>query len=341
MDSGPYAFSRAFKELVAQEASLSGGLTLQSTHVAGDGTKKLVFSLNADDGTAIGSVETVLIPMMNKSTGNVRYTACVSSQVGCAMNCQFCFTGRMGLLGNLTAGQIVEQVVEARRYLARTQAPHPIHNIVFMGMGEPFNNYEAVMSAVEILRHPEGLQFSGSKILVSTVGLIPEMRRFRASNRAKLAVSIHATTDEVRDWLVPINRRYPLGALMGTLEEMYPIQPHDPNGPPLKSDDFVVFEYVMLKGVNDSLEDAHRLLAWTKNIYCMINLIVFNPHEGTPFQKCPEDVVAQFRSVLVRGGKICTVRASKGDDEMAACGQLGNIQLAPRPVPVVYPGTHG
>jgi adenine C2-methylase RlmN of 23S rRNA A2503 and tRNA A37 len=308
-----------------------------------------------------------------------RYTACLSTQVGCAMNCQFCYTGRMGLLGNLSAAQVVEQVVEARRWLAAYQqqqqqqqegqllvagatagsleqavssssdgsssgsgsrgggadadlqaqmlvarqassvgagtsynttlptptssssstsssrrkgskkwpAPAPrISNIVYMGMGEPLHNLNATLPSIDILASSQGLALSRNKIIVSTVGLVPQLRELRSSGKAKLAVSLHATTDEIRSWIVPTNRKYPLAELMGALAELYPL--HDPG---LKRDDFVVIEYVLLKGVNDSDEDAARLLELTKDVYCMVNLIVFNPHEGTKFQRSDDEQV--------------------------------------------------
>ncbi|KAG2436286.1 hypothetical protein HXX76_006597 [Chlamydomonas incerta] len=334
-DSDAQAFSGAFKAKVAAGASLAGGLQLQSVHTARDGTRKLVFALVGDweggdgpAGSARGTVETVLIPMTNRQGQNLRYTACLSTQVGCAMNCQFCYTGRMGLLGNLTTAQVIEQVVEARRYLAEQEVQIPIANIVFMGMGEPLHNYDAVMAAIEILA--TGLELSRNKIIVSTVGLVPEMRRFIASGRAKLAVSLHATTDEVRDWIVPTNRRYPLDELLGALREAFPYGKR-------KGDDFVVIEYVLLAGVNDTLADAERLLALTSDIYCLVNLIVFNPHDGTQFKRSADDDVRAFRGVFLRAGRPCTVRASKGDDEMAACGQLGDVNLSPRPAPLLRP----
>ncbi|KAG2493191.1 hypothetical protein HYH03_008611 [Edaphochlamys debaryana] len=355
-DSAAQAFSAAFKAKVAASASLAGGLQLQSVATARDGTRKLVFALVAEgeeggpegegpstsdasssaavasssSSTALarGTVETVLIPMAGRADGRTRYTACLSTQVGCAMNCQFCYTGRMGLLGNLSTAQIVEQVVEARRLLAAEGVDIPIANIVFMGMGEPLHNYDAVMAAIEILA--TGLELSRNKIIVSTVGLVPEMQRFIASKVAKLAVSLHATTDEVRDYIVPTNRRYPLEQLLGALRAAFPYATR-------KGDDFVVIEYVLLAGVNDTREDAVRLLELTKDIYCLVNLIVFNPHEGTDFQRSAEEDVRAFRSVFLEAGRPCTLRASKGDDEMAACGQLGDPGLAPRLAPRLRP----
>lgn len=196
------------------------------------------------------------------------------------------------------------------------------------GMGEPFHNYEAVLAAIEILA--TGLSLSRNKIIVSTVGLVPEIRDFCARRVAKLAVSLHATTDEVRDYIVPTNRRYPLRELVSTLEEFFHVEK-------VKVDDFVVIEYVMLKGVNDSLADAHRLVELLRNVHCLINLIVFNPHEGTVFRQSEEADVRTFRGVLIQAGRKCTVRWSKGPDEMAACGQLGDVGQAKKPAPLLRP----
>ncbi|KAG1672219.1 hypothetical protein FOA52_002920 [Chlamydomonas sp. UWO 241] len=328
------AFGTAFLAKVDSSASISGGLSLQAVHTALDGTTKLVFALNPDEsGRLSGSVETVLIPMTNASGVIARYTACVSSQVGCAMNCQFCHTGRMGLLANLSTAQIVEQILEARRWLVSSCPPElqmPIANVVFMGMGEPFHNYDVVLAAVDVMAEPMGLKLSRNKIVVSTVGLVPQMRAFLDAGKAKLALSLHATTDEVRDWIVPVNRRYPLADLVALLEEYFPTAS-------ARGDRFIVIEYVMLAGVNDGAADAERLAQLLENVYCMINLIVYNPHDGTPFQRSSDADIAAFRRTLAAAGKVCTVRASKGDDTMAACGQLGDASAAARPGPRLDP----
>ncbi|GFH11905.1 elp3 domain-containing protein, partial [Haematococcus lacustris] len=300
MDNDPaMAFSAQFKAKVSAAASLSGGMTLQSVQTARDGTHKLVFSLAEVEGGARGSVETVLIPMTNRSGTNLRYTACLSTQVGCAMNCQFCYTGRMGLQGNLSTAQIVEQVPR----------PVPISNIVFMGMGEPLDNFDCVMAAIDVLA--QGLELARSKIIVSTVGLADRM---------------------VRNWIVPTNRRFPLQRLVTTLEQHFPA-----HAPSARGDNFVVLEYVLLGGVNDSLADAERLVALTANIYCMVNLIVFNPWDGTTFKKSTDQAVRAFRGVLMAAGRVCTLRVSKGDDEMAACGQLGDPGQGRKRVPIAEP----
>ncbi|CAL8466079.1 g5615 [Coccomyxa elongata] len=333
--------SAAFREQWRDRITVDGGLRLRSVHKAADGTRKMVFDLQDSPEAAGAGVEAVIIPVERPGASRPRTTLCVSSQVGCAQNCQFCFTGRMGLRVQLSAAQIVEQVVEARRHVAEhnrrvaagelpAAAPlAPISNIVFMGMGEPLHNFEAVGVALEVLCHPQGLQLSPNKVTVSTVGLVPQMRALAARSAVQLAVSLHATTDEVRSWIVPLNRRYPLAELIGALEELYPknaaVRP--------RVGRHVLFEYVLLRGVNDSLEDAERLIQLTSAIECKVNLILFNPHAGTPFKASHQEQVLAFQAVLKAAGVLCTVRDSRGDDEMAACGQLGNIdelnQLAP------------
>ncbi|KAK9902027.1 hypothetical protein WJX75_001626 [Coccomyxa subellipsoidea] len=336
--------SASFREQWREKITVDGALTLRSVHTAGDGTRKMVFELQDSAEAAGAGVEAVIIPV-GPGASRPRTTLCVSSQVGCAQNCQFCFTGRMGLRAQLSAAQIVEQVVEARRHIAdhneriaAGEAPGaapiaPISNIVFMGMGEPLHNAEAVATALEVLCHKQGLQFSPNKVTVSTVGLVPQMRQLALTSGVQLAVSLHATIDEVRSWIVPLNRRYPLAVLMGALEELYPrnaaLRP--------RAGRHVLFEYVMLRGVNDSLEDAERLVKLTAAIECKVNLILFNPHAGTPFVASSKEQVLAFQAVLKTAGVVCTVRDSRGDDEMAACGQLGNIDELSRLAPMLKP----
>lgn len=206
--------------------------------------------------------------------------------------------------------------------------------VVFMGMGEPLHNLSAVSQAIEIMSCPLGLHLSTGKCTVSTVGLVPEMHTFLSSpigQKVQLALSLHATTDEVRDWIVPVNRKHNLASLMACLTEHFPLKGD-------KGDKSVLIEYVMLKDVNDSDEDATRLLALLETVKAKINLIVFNPHAGTKFQPSEGQRVKSFRSILIQGGRVCTVRDSRGDDEMAACGQLGDHQLANlRQAPILEP----
>uniref|UniRef100_A0A804QUR9 Radical SAM core domain-containing protein n=1 Tax=Zea mays TaxID=4577 RepID=A0A804QUR9_MAIZE len=262
---------------------------------------QILFSL--EDGSVI---ETVIIPCARGRT-----TICVSSQVGCAMNCQFCFTGRMGLRKHLSTAEIVEQAVFARRLFSDELGS--INNVVFMGMGEPFHNIDNVIKASAIMVDEQGLHFSPRKVTVSTSGLVPQLKRFLQESNCSLAVSLNATTDEVRNWIMPINRKYNLNLLLGTLREELN----------LRQKQIVLFEYVMLSGVNDSMDDAKRLIELVQGIPCKINLISFNPHGGSQFKPTPDDKIIEFRNVLIQGGLTVFVRLSRGDDQMAACGQLG------------------
>ncbi|MCB9506609.1 MAG: 23S rRNA (adenine(2503)-C(2))-methyltransferase RlmN [Myxococcales bacterium] len=289
--------SRDFRERAAAVARVDV-LRCTGTHRASDGTRKLTWETL--DG---GQIESVLIPT------ETRNTLCISSQLGCAINCQFCLTAKMGLRGHLSTAEIVDQVVQTRRQFEDEQR---ISNIVFMGMGEPLHNPENVFPATRILTDSDGLNLSHRKVTVSTSGLVPEIRRLGVETRVRLAVSLNATTDEVRDWVMPINRRYPLAELMGTLRSF-----------PLPKGERITFEYVMLDGVNDSDDDARRIVRLTAQIPCKINLIPFNPHPGTEFRPSPRERVERFRDLLLAKNLHTTIRETRGDDRMAACGQLG------------------
>ncbi|XP_050276722.1 uncharacterized protein LOC126718522 [Quercus robur] len=293
--------NKDFKKMLSENAEFKA-LSLKEILTASDGTKKILFTL--EDGQVI---ETVVIPCDRGRT-----TVCVSSQVGCAMNCQFCYTGRMGLKRHLTTAEIVEQAVFARRLL--TSEVGSITNVVFMGMGEPLHNIDNVIKAADIMVHDQGLHFSPRKVTVSTSGLVPQLRRFLHESNCALAVSLNATTDEVRNWIMPINRKYKLGLLLETLREELRF----------KNNYKVLFEYVMLSGVNDSIEDAKRLIDLIEGIPCKINLISFNPHTGSQFQPTSDAKMIEFRNVLAEAGCTVFLRPSRGDDQMAACGQLGN-----------------
>ncbi|AQK96951.1 Radical SAM superfamily protein [Zea mays] len=293
--------NKDFRKMITEHADLKA-LTMKDIHIASDGTRKILFSL--EDGSVI---ETVIIPCARGRT-----TICVSSQVGCAMNCQFCFTGRMGLRKHLSTAEIVEQAVFARRLFSDELGS--INNVVFMGMGEPFHNIDNVIKASAIMVDEQGLHFSPRKVTVSTSGLVPQLKRFLQESNCSLAVSLNATTDEVvRNWIMPINRKYNLNLLLGTLREELN----------LRQKQIVLFEYVMLSGVNDSMDDAKRLIELVQGIPCKINLISFNPHGGSQFKPTPDDKIIEFRNVLIQGGLTVFVRLSRGDDQMAACGQLG------------------
>ncbi|XP_062159305.1 uncharacterized protein LOC133866701 [Alnus glutinosa] len=292
--------NKDFNKMLSENAEFKA-LSLKKILTASDGTRKILFTL--EDELVI---ETVVIPCDRGRT-----TVCVSSQVGCAMNCQFCYTGRMGLKRHLTAAEIVEQAVFARRLL--TSEVGSITNVVFMGMGEPLHNIDNVIKAADIMVHEQGLHFSPRKVTVSTSGLVPQLRRFLHESNCALAVSLNATTDEVRNWIMPINRKYKLGLLLQTLREELRF----------KHNYKVLFEYVMLSGVNDSIEDAKRLIDLVQGIPCKINLISFNPHSGSQFQPTSEAKMIEFRNVLAEAGCTVFLRLSRGDDQMAACGQLG------------------
>ncbi|XP_057774507.1 uncharacterized protein LOC130993588 [Salvia miltiorrhiza] len=292
--------NKDFKKMLSEHAEFKA-LHLKDIVTASDGTKKILFTL--EDGLVI---ETVVIPCRRGRT-----TVCVSSQVGCAMNCQFCYTGRMGLKRNLSAAEIVEQAVFARRLLSHEVGN--ITNVVFMGMGEPLHNIENVLKAADILVDEQGLQFSPRKVTVSTSGLVPQLKRFLKESDCALAVSLNATTDEVRNWVMPINRKYNLELLLGTLREELL----------LKRNYKVLFEYVMLAGVNDSVEDAKRLINLVQGIPCKINLISFNPHCGSNFKPTKDEKMIEFRNILAAARVVVFLRTSRGDDQMAACGQLG------------------
>jgi 23S rRNA (adenine2503-C2)-methyltransferase len=262
-----------------------------------DGTRKLLVRLT--DGEEI---ETVIIPAGN------RITLCMSSQVGCAMRCAFCATARMGLHRNLSAGEIVSQIGAARRELG---ADEILTNYVFMGMGEPLANYPHLSQALKIMTAPWGMTISPRRITVSTVGLPPTMARLLAETSVNLAVSLHATTDEVRNRLAPINQRYPLARLLEACSRL-----------PLRRRSRITFEYVMLAGVNDSPADASRLVKLLAPVRAKVNLICFNPFSGSGFEASSRSSLEAFQAILHKGNLTATIRESRGRDIAAACGQL-------------------
>ncbi len=263
-----------------------------------DGTLKAI--LLAPDGAR---VEAVLIPEAERTT------LCVSTQVGCAMACTFCATGALGFARNLTTAEIVEQVCRMRALL---DPPRRITNIVFMGMGEPLLNLAAVSEAISILVHPKAFAMAPRRVTVSTVGVLPKLEALLAIAPINLAVSLHATTDAVRDRLVPLNRRYPLGALFERLRSLDDVNPRRP----------VFFEYTLIEGVNDSLDDARRLPALLRGIPSKLNLIPMNPHPDASFRPPSEAAIDAFLRSVAGAGLTVTLRRSRGEDIGAACGQL-------------------
>jgi 23S rRNA (adenine2503-C2)-methyltransferase len=273
-------------------------LELEGIRRAADGTVKGL--LRARDGARI---ESVLIPEEERTT------LCVSTQVGCPMACSFCATGSMGFTRNLSTAEIVDQVCRMEGQLA---SGPPISNVVFMGMGEPLLNLEAVVEAARLLIHPRAFALAPRRVTVSTVGLVPRIPDLLEAVPVNLAVSLHATTDAVRDRLVPLNRRYPLARLLGTLRRLDRVTRRRP----------VFFEYTLIAGVNDSLEDARRLPGLLAGIPSKVNLIPMNPHPDSPFRPPSEPGIDRFLRELARRGVTVTLRRSRGPDIGAACGQL-------------------
>jgi len=263
-----------------------------------DGSQKLV--LRYGDGAR---VQAVLMP------DGDRLTLCVSTQVGCGFGCAFCYTGTMGLERNLSAGEIVAQVMAAREGLA---AGLRITHIVYMGMGEPLANYTATVKSLRLLTDPQAFAFAPRRITVSTVGLVSGIERLAKENlRVNLAVSLHATSNEIRDRIMPVNRGFAIEELLAACRRF-----------PLPFRQRMTFEYVLLEGINDSAEDARRLVKLMKGIRGKINLIPFNDWEGSSFARPPLARILDFQTVLLEHGIRATVRWSKGEDIGAACGQL-------------------
>jgi 23S rRNA (adenine2503-C2)-methyltransferase len=293
---------RALRTALAERAGLT---TLERAleQRSSDGTIK--WTWRTHDGKL---VESVYMPEPD------RRTLCLSSQVGCAVGCTFCLTGTMGLARNLGPGEIVDQVHRANRRLVELglgDGPRPITNLVFMGMGEPLANYPSLKVALDLLLAEDGPNFSHRRVTVSTSGLVPVMRRLGEETQVKLAVSLNATTDAQRDALMPINRRWPLAELLRACREF-----------PVRNGRRITFEYVLLGGVNDSLDDARRLVDLVKGIPTKVNLIPYNESPGLEFQApAPERVVA-FQEALAARNLTVVVRKNRGRDISAACGQL-------------------
>jgi 23S rRNA (adenine2503-C2)-methyltransferase len=263
-------------------------------------------------------VESVYMPHggdEEREPGNrPRRTLCVSTQVGCAMGCTFCLTGTMGLARNLGAGEIADQVHRANRRLVELgegPAPRPLTNLVFMGMGEPLHNFEELKGALGLLLHPDGPDFSHRHVTVSTSGLVPEIERLGRETPVKLAVSLNATTDAQREALMPVDRRWPIAALMDACRRF-----------PMRQGRRITFEYVLLGGVNDADEDAVRLARLVSGIPAKVNLIPFNPSPGLAFSAPSPERVEAFRSILEARRVTAVVRRNRGRDIAAACGQL-------------------
>ena len=276
--------------------------------ISADGTRKYLVRIAGGH-----EVETVYIPEENRGT------LCISSQVGCTLTCSFCHTGTQRLVRNLTAGEIVGQVMLARDDLGEWPEPGApkdetrlVSNVVLMGMGEPLYNFDAVRDAMQVVMDNEGLTLSRRRITLSTSGVVPEIARAAEEIGCLLAVSFHATTDEVRDALVPINKKWNIETLLNELREY----------PRLSNSERITFEYVMLKDVNDSDADARRLVKLIQGIPAKINLIPFNEWPGAPYKRSDWERIEAFADIIYKAGYASPIRTPRGEDIMAACGQL-------------------
>ncbi|MEM1234636.1 MAG: 23S rRNA (adenine(2503)-C(2))-methyltransferase RlmN [Pseudomonadota bacterium] len=279
-----------------------------SRQVSDDGTRKYLVRIAGGH-----EVEVVYIPEADRGT------LCISSQVGCTLTCSFCHTGTQKLVRNLSAGEIVGQIMVARDDLNEWPVPGEpknetrlLSNIVLMGMGEPLYNFAEVRNAMKIAMDPEGVSLSRRRITLSTSGVVPEIAKTAEEIGCQLAVSFHATTDDVRNVLVPINRKWNIDALLAALKEY----------PRLSNSERITFEYVMLKDVNDSDADAHRLVKLIKGIPAKVNLIPFNPWPGSPYERSDWSRIEAFADIVYKAGYASPIRTPRGEDIMAACGQL-------------------
>ena len=305
-----------FGQMTDLAKSLRENLTLRANisapHIreefrSDDGTVKWLI----DTGSG-NAVETVFIPE------DERGTLCISSQVGCALACTFCATGRQGFNRNLSVAEIIGQLWLANKALGRApRGERIISNVVMMGMGEPLTNFENVVTALSIMLDDHAYGLSRRRVTVSTSGVVPAMDRLAAACPVALAVSLHAPNDALRDVLVPINKKYPLVELMAACQRYLAVAPRD----------FITFEYVLLDGVNDSLSHAEQLIVLTRDVPCKFNLIPFNPFPDSGYARSKPEAIRRFRETLQAAGYVVTTRKTRGDDIDAACGQLaGQVQ---------------
>lgn len=315
----------SLRERLQHEAEVAS-LPILRNGASSDGTRKWLLDVGNGD-----AVETVFIPEAQRGT------LCISSQAGCAVNCQFCSTGKQGFSRNLSTAEIIGQLwmaeheLRARRAAgemvfapreldaessdeddAPIQQERIISNVVMMGMGEPLQNYDAVLPALRLMLDDDAYGLSRRRVTVSTSGMVPVMDKLARDCPVALAVSLHAPTDALRDQLVPLNRKYPLAELLAACRRYLLVSPRD----------FITFEYVMLDGVNDSAAQAKELIALVDDIGCKFNLIPFNPFPGSVFQRPDTQRVREFASILNEAGIVTTIRRTRGDDIDAACGQL-------------------
>ncbi|MBI3582762.1 MAG: 23S rRNA (adenine(2503)-C(2))-methyltransferase RlmN [Nitrospinae bacterium] len=291
-------------------------LSIANKRTSSDGTSKYLFLL--EDGN---SIESVLIPDED------RLTLCISTQVGCKLGCAFCLTGKSGFVRNLSQSEIIEQILSVQREIRPPLSSlltkegngvvGDITNIVLMGMGEPLDNYENIIKSIKTMISPNGLKIPARRITLSTSGLIPEIKKLAKENlKINLAISLNASDNETRDKIMPVNKKYPIEELLEALKE-YPLPPNRR----------ITFEYVIIKGLNDSIEDAKRLSNILKNIKCKINLIPFNSFEGSDYETPDYKNVEEFQNFLISRHYTAIIRKSKGADICAACGQLRSKRL--------------
>ncbi len=310
--------ARSLRDRLAEEAEVRAP-AIGLAHVSADGTRKWLFDVgptgesNDPDRARRNGIETVFIPEDDRGT------LCISSQVGCALECTFCSTGRQGFNRNLTVAEIVGQLWVAQHSLKtvpnRTSGaidPRPVSNVVMMGMGEPLANFENVATALDVMLDDHAYGLSRRRVTVSTSGIVPAMDRLAERCPVALAVSLHAPSDALRDQLVPINRKYPLAELMAACRRYLVHAPRD----------FITFEYVLLAGVNDTPVHARQLVELVHEVPCKFNLIPFNPFPGSGYDKPRADAQRAFREILQDAGLVVTTRRTRGDDIDAACGQL-------------------
>jgi len=298
--------ARTLREKLAREAIIAAAPVLRSGS-SSDGTHKWVIGVGAGE-----AVETVYIPEDDRAT------LCISTQAGCAVNCRFCATGMQGFSRNLTTAEIIGQLWMAEHALrpavpaAADGAARAISNVVFMGMGEPLQNYDAVLPALRLMLDDDAYGLSRRRVTVSTSGMVPMIDKLARDCPVALAVSLHAPTDALRSELVPLNRKYPLAELLGACKRYLQHSPRD----------FITFEYVLIAGVNDADRQARELLQRVADVSCKVNLIPFNPFAGSKFRRPDPQRVRDFAAILTEGGIVTTVRRTRGDDIDAACGQL-------------------
>jgi len=295
--------AKDFRQFLAEYYQISFP-KINFDHTSKDGTRKWLFDMGENN-----AIETVFIPEKNRGT------LCISSQVGCALECTFCSTGRQGFNRNLSQAEIISQLWLANQKLAdqyQNQDHKPVTNVVMMGMGEPLANYENVVGALKIMLDDKAYGLSRRRVTVSTSGLVPAIKKLKNDCPVSLAISLHAPNNKIRDEIVPINKKYPLSELLDACKDYLEKAPRD----------FITFEYVMLKGVNDSDQDALELVDLVKNIACKFNLIPFNPFPKSGYESSSKDRILSFQKILINHEIVTTIRKTRGDDIDAACGQL-------------------